>query len=603
MDKQFETIISYIKSNVSFIFLENYEVYLSELLKIVHKSNVFDDIYYVGNDNNLSKDRYEVLSTDLNDVNYFASQLIKYKEKDNVLIVANGFDHAFSEINNQNEAFIKLLYQIAVENMNSSSKGGEDRRFTILFSGANYTIPREIRDFSIKLKKLYPTIVEINDLISNFKFKHLPTVGFAKQLKNNVLSSNLQGLSDKQIIQTLSLLYLTFGPKLFQPQGRKINKEIEKKVKEIKKQQIEKSNIITIIDVDVDLDNSVKGLNSLRNYIYNQKKAFDYKLNLSTYNISLPKGILLLGKPGNGKSLSAKAIASTLELPLIKFDISKVLGQYVGQSESKMKETLATIQSMSPCVLWIDEIEKTFSGTNNKDNDVMRKVIGIFLTWMSDENKGVFVVATANNVKDQLPPELTRKGRFDKIFYIDNPNLEAKVEILKLHVNKRIYKIVGTNSNIFNRSSNNKVIDDIYSHLKNKEFSGAEIEHCCNEGIKAAIINNLSIGNEKFENSNFEIEVLKNICEELKVTVPDSNQKNDNFNDLYKKLNKKYSEELEYIDNYANENNRTSDEKQEYSLNEEFTNNLKNIINSNINKEINSFISEKENKDTFENAD
>ncbi|MBO3077487.1 AAA family ATPase [Mammaliicoccus vitulinus] len=610
MNKQFETIINYIKSNVSFIFLENYEVYLSELLKVVHKSNIFDDIFYVGNDNNLSKDRNEVLTTDLNDINYLASQLIKYKSKDNVLIVATGFDYAFSEINDQNKAFIKLLYQIAVENMNASSKEGDDRRLTILFSGTNYTIPREIRDFSIKQKILYPSIEGINNLISEFKYKHLPTVNFAKQLKNNTLSNNLQGLSDKQIIQTLSILYLSFGPKLFQTQDIKTNIKIERKIKEIKKQQIEKSDIITIIDADVDLENNVKGLNNLRGYIYNQKKAFEYKLNLANYNITLPKGVLLLGKPGNGKSLSAKAIASTLELPLIKFDISKVLGQYVGQSESNMKETLATIQSMSPCVLWIDEIEKTFSGTNNKDNDVMRKVIGIFLTWMSDENKGVFVVATANNVKNQLPPELTRKGRFDKIFYIDNPNFKAKKEILKLHINKRISKLVDTNSSIFNSTSNNAIIDDIYSHLKNKEFSGAEIEHCCNEGIKTAIIKNLNIGQEKFEDSNFTKEVLENIREELNVMVPDSNQKNDNYNDLYEKLNSKYTEEIQYIDNYTNENNKSSDENNkpsdengQYSLEDEFTNNLKNIINANINKEINSFISEKENKKTFENAD
>ncbi|PTI35584.1 hypothetical protein BU074_12405, partial [Mammaliicoccus vitulinus] len=157
MNKQFETIINYIKSNVSFIFLENYEVYLSELLKVVHKSNIFDDIFYVGNDNSLSKDRNEVLTTDLNDINYLASQLIKYKSKDNVLIVATGFDYAFSEINDQNKAFIKLLYQIAVENMNASSNEGDDRRLTILFSGTNYTIPREIRDFSIKQKILYPS--------------------------------------------------------------------------------------------------------------------------------------------------------------------------------------------------------------------------------------------------------------------------------------------------------------------------------------------------------------------------------------------------------------------------------------------------------------
>ena len=318
-----------------------------------------------------------------------------------------------------------------------------------------------------------------------------------------------------------------------------------------------------------------------------QKSAFKNISKLENSNISLPKGILLLGKPGNGKSLSAKAIANTLDLPLIAFDISKILGQYVGQSESKMQEVLETVQSMSPCVLWIDEIEKALSGANNKDNDVMRKVIGIFLTWMSDKNKGVFVVATANNVKNQLPPELTRKGRFDKIFYIDNPNFQAKKAIFELHLTNRLP---------LNLSDYRKWENKIFSVLKQKQFSGAEIEYCCNEGVKKAILEINTINDD--QKNLLKEKALQSIYNEMKKIIVSSEQDSSSYADLRKKVENKFEDEISELTKiYKNNFEKLS------ILEQTFAKNLERSISNNVQNEISNFQNEKENKTLFESAD
>lgn len=592
IDSQLNKITNYIKSNVSFIFLEGYELYVPSLIqKINSPTRFFNDIFYVGKDKNLSTDMDEILSSDLNDIRYLANQFIKKTEDKNILIVAQGFDYLFNEQNYQLKEFISLLYQIATENINTSKFENQGRRFTIIFTGSNYKIPREIKDYSIRFQKSFPDLNEINYLIEQFKEIHLPTKELAKQLQNNNLSEKLQGLNDKQIVQTLSLLYRRFGPMLFSNKVRNLNNNINDKLEEelndIKKQQIEKTDTLSILNTDIDLKKNVKGLKNLKRYIEMQKSAFKNIPKLENSNISLPKGILLLGKPGNGKSLSAKAIANTLDLPLIAFDISKILGQYVGQSESKMQEVLETVQSMSPCVLWIDEIEKALSGANNKDNDVMRKVIGIFLTWMSDKNKGVFVVATANNVKNQLPPELTRKGRFDKIFYIDNPNFQAKKAIFELHLTNRLP---------LNLSDYREWEIKIFNVLKQKQFSGAEIEYCCNEGVKKAILEINTINDD--QKNLLKEKALQSIYNEMKKIIVSSDQDSSSYTDLRRKLENKFEDEIFELTKIYKDN------FEKLSIIEQtFAKNLERSISNNVQNEISNFQNEKENSTLFESAD
>lgn len=176
----------------------------------------------------------------------------------------------------------------------------------------------------------------------------------------------------------------------------------------------------------------VGGLENLRRWL-TQKEAL-MRTDLTHTNLRPPRGVLLVGIPGCGKSLSAKAIAQEWRLPLYRLDMSSMLGMYMGQSESRLREALETADRVAPCVLWIDEIEKALSNGSN-DGGTSRRMVGQFLFWLQESTAKVFVVATANEVVS-LPPELLRKGRFDEMFFVDLPESEEREDILRLYFNR-----------------------------------------------------------------------------------------------------------------------------------------------------------------------
>lgn len=204
------------------------------------------------------------------------------------------------------------------------------------------------------------------------------------------------------------------------------------------------------------------GMHNLRNYT--QQRLLAYSDKAQEYGLPYPKGVLLVGIPGCGKSLAAKALAFSWKVPLIKFDIGKLFTSFVGNSESNTREALATAEAMSPCVLWIDEIEKGLAGAESSgknDSGVASRVFGTILTWMQEKKKPVYVVATANNITS-LPQELLRKGRFDEIFFVDLPNEHERKEIVTIQIKKK-----GRNPENF----------DIQKIAEQSEgFTGAEIE-------------------------------------------------------------------------------------------------------------------------------
>ena len=156
------------------------------------------------------------------------------------------------------------------------------------------------------------------------------------------------------------------------------------------------------------------------------------------YGLEAPKGVLLLGVPGCGKSLTAQVIASMWRYPLVRFDLSRVFGSLVGESESKMQAALDLSEAVAPCILWIDEIEKGMAGagsSGNLDSGVTARVFGKFLTWMQEKTAPVFVVATSNRVQN-LPAEALRKGRFDEIFFVDLPDTEIRCKVLEIHLRR-----------------------------------------------------------------------------------------------------------------------------------------------------------------------
>ena len=213
----------------------------------------------------------------------------------------------------------------------------------------------------------------------------------------------------------------------------------------------------------------IGGLDILKNWLRRRGRAFEQ--GAKDYGLETPRGILLLGIPGTGKSLCAKAVGAAWQFPIIKLDMGKIFAGIVGESEGNIRKALKIAEAVSPSVLWIDEIEKGLSGMQSSgatDGGTTSRVLGTFLTWMQEKKKPVFVVATANNISG-LPPELLRKGRVDEIFFVDLPLKPDREEIIKIHLGK--YKRKSENFDI------SKIADEC------ELFSGAEIEEAIKEAL------------------------------------------------------------------------------------------------------------------------
>ncbi len=180
----------------------------------------------------------------------------------------------------------------------------------------------------------------------------------------------------------------------------------------------------------------VADLATLKDWLFKRRSIMNEPERAREYGLRFPKGVLLLGIPGSGKSLCAKAVATDWTLPLLKLDPAGLYNKYIGETEKNFRRAMRTAEEMAPVVLWIDEIEKAFAEGGTADGGVSTRVLGTFLSWLQERKGDVFVVATANNI-DKLPPELLRKGRFDEVFFVDLPNPEARRAIFRIHLGRR----------------------------------------------------------------------------------------------------------------------------------------------------------------------
>ncbi len=238
-----------------------------------------------------------------------------------------------------------------------------------------------------------------------------------------------------------------------------------KRVQEAKYELFSKDGVIHY-EADTASFMDIAGLTNLKKWLKIRKQAL---LNTKP-DQDAPKGILLLGVQGSGKSLAAKAVAGQFKLPLLRLDMAALYNKYIGETEKNLRRALDVADVMTPCVIWIDEIEKALS-QNNNDDGVSTRLLGTLLTWMAESNEGSFIVATSNDI-ESLPPELIRKGRLDEIFFVDLPERDVRKEIFRIHLAKR-----KLNTDSFD-------LDKLA--INSAEFSGAEIEQAVISAIYSA---------------------------------------------------------------------------------------------------------------------
>jgi SpoVK/Ycf46/Vps4 family AAA+-type ATPase len=231
-------------------------------------------------------------------------------------------------------------------------------------------------------------------------------------------------------------------------------------VADAKRRVIEREGVLEYYPVEESLA-EVADLEGLKSWLRRRTALIRDPERAREFGLDFPKGVLLTGVPGCGKSLCARAVATEWGLPLLRLDPSSLYNKYIGESERNFRRAMTLAEEMAPVVLWIDEIEKAFASGEGEDGGVSRRILGTFLNWMQERRDGVFVLATANQV-DQLPPELLRKGRFDEVFFVDLPNAEARAEILRIHLRSR--------------SRDPDQVDVAALAGAAEEFSGAELE-------------------------------------------------------------------------------------------------------------------------------
>jgi len=350
---------------------------------------------------------------------------------------------------------------------------------TIIIIGSELTIPKELQELITVLQFQLPLEMEINQELNRL----------VTSLNLNIeatlfedLNRACQGLSLERIRRVLSKIIATY---------KTIDKNSISVLLNEKKQIISQTEILEYWAVDEKITN-LGGLKNLKEWLKKRKTAFSVQA--ANYGLPTPRGLLLIGIQGTGKSLTAKSIANEWQLPLLKLDVGKLFGGIIGESELRLRQMINVAETISPCILWIDEIDKAFSNIASKgDSGTSSRVLATFISWLSEKTKPVFVIATANNI-DLLPLEIIRKGRFDEIFFLDLPKKDEREDIFKIHLKEF-------------RPNSWELFD--YSKLAklSESFSGAEIRQSIIEGMYHAF----------YEKREFTTE---DICLALKELIP-----------------------------------------------------------------------------------
>lgn len=353
-----------------------------------------------------------------------------------------------------NFATIRKLKEIALHLKNSFK--------TIILVSPVLEIPTELEKEITVLNYPLPAREDLAELLDRI-------ISDLKQFKQ--VAVDLDEAGRERLLQAALGLTLGEAENVFAKiivKGERLSGDDVNEVFAEKQQIIRKNGLLEYCSTSESFAN-VGGLAVLKDWLNKRSLAFSNEAR--AFGLPAPRGILMLGVQGCGKSLCAKAVSNQWQLPLLRFDMGRMFGSLVGSSEENVRRAIAVAESVAPAILWVDEIDKAFAGSQGSgatDGGTTARVFGTFLTWLSEKSAPVFVVATANDIS-QLPPELLRKGRFDEIFFVDLPSREERLEILRIHLHKRRRDPAQFDLEALSQAS--------------KDFSGAEIEEAINSAL------------------------------------------------------------------------------------------------------------------------
>ncbi len=370
----------------------------------------------------------------------------------------------------------KSMDDLSEANLYEAVKKLEAIGGAVLICDDTFEIPQVLRPHAMVLRIPPPRLEEYQELIGRVfnKLEKTSAVRFEITTEENErLSRSLQGLSltEAEKIITKGIL-----------RDQKLSISDLEIVQQAKKQILEREGILEFFPSETPM-HQVAGMENLKAWLEQRKKLLINPSLADQMGLTFPKGILLVGVPGSGKSLMAKAVAHTWQLPLIKLDLGSLYNQYIGETERNLRRAFDSIEAVAPVVLWLDEIEKALSaGRSSEDGGLSSRIFGTVLSWMQERKGQVFLVATANDVS-KLPPELLRKGRFDEIFFADLPDLSAREDIFKIHLRARKH------------SSSSFDLRDLA--IRSDGFSGAEIEQAIISAIFIAFSNETPLSDQE----------------------------------------------------------------------------------------------------------
>ena len=360
----------------------------------------------------------------------------------------------------KSDKVIALLKEIARKIRKED--GGIDA--TVIIVSSVLHIPQELEKLITVLELDLPDEAETGRIIDQFARDNEISAGPADFRAELVTA--FKGISESEIKDLLSLAVSQDG---------ELTKKALQLIFDQKQQMILKAGILEMIPLKESVAD-IGGLEILKDWLQNKATVFKNMKPAAEFGVAMPKGVLIAGVPGCGKSLSAKAAGRLFDVPLLRLDMGRLMGKYVGESEENMRKAIRLAEAISPCILWVDELEKAFAGISSGGggNEVTTRLFGTFLTWMQEKKSAAFVVATANDIT-KLPPELLRKGRFDEIFYVALPNDEERKKIFEIHLNKR-------------RKQDARNIDLNELVKSTVGYSGADIEGVVSESVESVYV-------------------------------------------------------------------------------------------------------------------